>query len=80
MSTTLTQLQHATAPDPVHWHNDVLALPEAFKLESGQVLRNGQLAWQCVGPGNAPLIVVLGGISADQHCCAADGSGWWQSQ
>lgn len=56
-----------------------LALPATFVLESGAVLENATLAWRCVGPANAPLIVVLGGISA-HRACSADGRGWWEAQ
>lgn len=65
---------------PPPWRDGVLPLPEAFLLDSGEVLCGGRLAWQCVGPAQAPLVVVLGGISAHARCCAADGSGWWESQ
>ena len=80
MSANQIQLRQVAPRDSDQWRDGLLALPEAFVLESGQVLRNGHLAWQCVGPESAPLIVVLGGISADRRCCAADGSGWWQNQ
>lgn len=62
------------------WSGGVLPLPEPFRLESGEALSGGRLAWQCAGPAHAPLIVVLGGISAHARACAADGSGWWESQ
>ncbi len=50
--------------------NGVLTLPDPFVLESGEALRGAKLAWECVGPANAPLIVVLGGISAHRRCDA----------
>ena len=55
--------------------NGVLTLPDPFVLESGEALHGAKLAWECVGPANAPLIVVLGGISAHRRCDA-----WWQAQ
>jgi homoserine O-acetyltransferase len=58
----------------------VLALPAPFRLESGQSLERAQLAWQCAGPARAPLVIVLGGISAHARCCTADGRGWWEAQ
>jgi homoserine O-acetyltransferase len=58
----------------------MLTLPEPFRLESGETLERAQLAWQCVGPEDAPLIVVLGGISAHARCCAPGGDGWWEGQ
>lgn len=57
-----------------------LALPDPFLLDSGESLRHAKLAWQCSGPADAPLVVVLGGISAHRRACAPDGRGWWQEQ
>ncbi len=77
------QQSRATAPiveSAVAWLQGELALPETYVLESGEVLRNAKLAWQCVGPAEAPLIVVLGGISAHRSVCAEDGRGWWEAQ
>jgi homoserine O-acetyltransferase len=62
------------------WQQGVLDLPQAFRLESGQVLQNARLAWQCAGPADAPLIIALGGISAHRRPCSAEGNGWWESQ
>ena len=31
------------------WQQGVLDLPQPFRLESGQVLENARLAWQCAG-------------------------------
>ena len=67
------------------WQQGELALRDNFVLESGATLRNAKLAWRCVGPAEAPLIVVLGGISAHRRVCAVEpentyGRGWWESQ
>jgi len=71
----------AAAPAPaVQWLEGELALPQSFVLESGAVLSNATLAWSCVGPADAPVIVVLGGISAHRRPVARDGKGWWESQ
>lgn len=72
--------QTESAPPLCQWTRGVLALPEPFRLESGEQLQRAQLAWQCVGPDAEPLVVVLGGISAHARCCAPDGDGWWESQ
>ncbi|MBS0556285.1 MAG: alpha/beta fold hydrolase [Proteobacteria bacterium] len=72
--------QTEVRPAPAQWGGGVLALPDPFRLESGESLNQAQLAWQCVGPEQAPLVIVLGGISAHARCCAADGSGWWEAQ
>jgi homoserine O-acetyltransferase len=63
----------------IEWQQGVLALPEPFVLESGENLHDGRLAWQCAGPAQAPLVIVLGGISAHRRVCAQDDHGWWQS-
>ena len=68
------------AADAIEWREGVLDLPAPFRLESGAVLDPARLAWQCVGPADAPLVVVLGGISAHRSVCRADGKGWWQEQ
>ena len=37
---------------------------------------------ELIGPADAPVIVALGGISADAHVCAHEGdarAGWWES-
>jgi homoserine O-acetyltransferase len=65
-------------PDVV-WQRGVLELPE-FRLDSGAILADARLAWECVGPAGAPLIIALGGISAHRGACAADGRGWWEAQ
>ena len=68
------------ADERIEWQQGVLALPERFALESGEHLHAARLAWQCVGPAQAPLVIVLGGISAHRRCCALDDRGWWQGQ
>ena len=79
LQTTEDSTSAASAPR-VQIQQGEMALPQAFLLESGATLANAKLAWQCVGPVDAPLIVVLGGISAHRRVCAEDGKGWWQAQ
>jgi homoserine O-acetyltransferase len=62
------------------WPQGVLDLPQPFRLDSGEVLANARLAWQCAGPADAPLVIALGGISAHRRLCSADGKGWWEAQ
>ena len=64
----------------VEWREGVLELPQPFRLDCGRVLDDARLAWQCVGPADAPLVIALGGISAHKRACAADGKGWWEEQ
>lgn len=53
---------------------DVLRL-RRFNLACGLQLDNAPLAWQSWGPSNAPVIIVLGGISAGRDIGA-----WWSAQ
>ena len=42
-----------------------------------------RLRYEAVGPEEAPVLFVAGGISADRHVIASDGfadAGWWQAQ
>ncbi len=80
MSAIPLAVPDTTEEAPICRHDDVLALPAEFVLESGEILRNGRLAWHCEGPESAPLVIVLGGISAHRWFCQPDGRGWWQSQ
>lgn len=52
----------------------VLRLPP-FALYSGERLDGGELAWQAWGPREAPVAIVLGGISAGR-----DVGTWWEAQ
>jgi len=70
----------ATPGAGVVWYSGVLDLPQPFRLDCGAILADAHLAWQCVGPADAPLVVALGGISAHRRACSADGRGWWQQQ
>jgi homoserine O-acetyltransferase len=71
--------REAAAP-AVQWLEGEFALPQPFVLESGATLDHARLAWTCTGPEDAPVIVVLGGISAHRRPVARDGRGWWESQ
>lgn len=55
-------------------------LPARFPLDHGGDLVGGVLAYERQGPRGAPLVVVLGGISAGRHVAAHAGdpaAGWW---
>lgn len=44
---------------------------------------NLKIRWESIGPVDAPVILVQGGISANRHVCASTQfpeSGWWQAQ
>src|SRR5690606_33231884 len=45
--------------------------------------RRVRIAWECIGPQEAPVLVVQGGISATRHALASAAhpeSGWWEAQ
>jgi homoserine O-acetyltransferase/O-succinyltransferase len=56
-------------------------LPATFALDCGRRLAGGVLAFERQGPEGAPVIAVLGGISAGRHPSAhagVAGPGWWE--
>ncbi len=52
--------------------------PGAFRLHHGGVLDGVRVAWRIVGPDDAPVVAVLGGISAHRRVVAED-QGWWST-
>jgi homoserine O-acetyltransferase len=55
-------------------------LPNDFISESGSQLAGCEVKARLVGPKNAPVILTLGGISANRHACpkaSENISGWW---
>ncbi len=56
-------------------HDGVLKLPHPYRLHHGDELADAHIAFRLVGPQHAPVIAVLGGISAHRIVCGADG--WW---
>ncbi|HLQ36345.1 MAG TPA: homoserine O-succinyltransferase [Planctomycetota bacterium] len=56
-------------------------LPLALPLRRGGELRSAVLAFERQGPPDAPVVLVLGGISAGAHVSAhlqVRGPGWWE--
>ncbi|HEX6810998.1 MAG TPA: homoserine O-succinyltransferase [Planctomycetota bacterium] len=56
-------------------------LPARFPLARGKALEGAVLAFERQGPAHAPVVVVLGGISAGRHVsahAAVPGPGWWE--
>jgi len=74
------QFESTSLDAGIRWRTGVLDLPDPFRLEGGESLHRARIAWQCVGPDEAPLVVVLGGISAHARACARDGRGWFEAQ
>ncbi len=55
--------------------DEVLKLPVPWRLHYGDVLPDAHIAFRLIGPKDAPLVAVLGGISAHRGVCGKDG--WW---
>ena len=55
--------------------DEVLALPAPWRLRYGDELPDAHVAFRLVGPADAPLVAVLGGISA--HRVVSGQEGWW---
>ncbi|HVS62017.1 MAG TPA: homoserine O-succinyltransferase [Thermoanaerobaculia bacterium] len=55
-------------------------LPSATLLARGGCLEQAELAYELCGPEDAPVVAVLGGISAHRHVtatCSNTAPGWW---
>lgn len=55
--------------------DSVLELPEPWRLHHGDLLGMPHVAFRIVGPNDAPVVAVLGGISAHRFLVGPDG--WW---
>ena len=53
-------------------------LPQPLPLHFGGSLENVQVAWRLDGAAQAPVVLVLGGISAGRHVVESDRPGWWR--
>ena len=64
---------------PHEFADDVLHLSGGLNLSLGGRLPTVELAWRMIGPAGAPVVAVLGGISADRRVCASSGDekAWW---
>ena len=63
-----------SATDPMV-RDEVLALPAPWRLHYGDELADARIAFRLVGPADAPVVAVLGGISA--HRVVNGEEGWW---
>jgi homoserine O-acetyltransferase/O-succinyltransferase len=57
--------------------DETLGLPQPFGLAFGDELPDPRMAFRLAGPEHAPVIAVLGGISAHRVVAGAGGEGWW---
>lgn len=75
-----TAARSSAEPDaPVaslHAREGVAEWAGPWPLHHGGALPSLRLAWRLVGPDDAPVVAVLGGISAHRRVAAED-AGWW---
>lgn len=67
-------------PEGYEWREDVLALAGPFNLHFGGRLGRIEVAFRLAGARQAPVVAVLGGISAgrDVFSLRPDVPGWWE--
>ncbi|MCH9690750.1 MAG: alpha/beta fold hydrolase [Gammaproteobacteria bacterium] len=59
-----------------------LTIPEPFRLGCGESLKSVRVAMRMCGRPSAPVVIVLGGISANRVpviSTLTEGQGWWQA-
>jgi homoserine O-acetyltransferase len=59
-------------------HEGIAEWPGPFELHHGGRLDDVRIAWRLLGPEDAPVVAVLGGISAHRRVAAED-DGWWSA-
>jgi homoserine O-acetyltransferase/O-succinyltransferase len=64
------------ADDSLKPLDDTLRLPAGFKLHYGDDLPNAHIAFRIAGPHGAPIVAVLGGMSA-HRVVSGKQEGWW---
>ncbi len=57
--------------------DDTLTLPAPWRLHYGDHLQAPCIAYRLLGPKDAPVVAVLGGISAHRVVESSAGKGWW---
>jgi homoserine O-acetyltransferase/O-succinyltransferase len=68
--------QSHTAAPAREVREGILEVPGEITLHHGGRLEGVRIAWRLVGPANAPVVCVLGGISAHRRAGHADDA-WW---
>jgi homoserine O-acetyltransferase len=74
-------LPEATAvPTTYEWRDAVHVLPGGLDLRFGGRLERVEVAWRLAGARGAPVVAVLGGISAGRNVFSLDAAvpGWWE--
>jgi homoserine O-acetyltransferase len=66
--------------NPIVVEEGLLRLQEPLGLHFGGALNDVQIAWRLAGSKDAPVVAVLGGISAGRRVYAASAAeqGWWK--
>jgi homoserine O-acetyltransferase len=67
---------NASQPGDTSAGDAVLGLRTPWRLHYGDLLESPRVSYRLVGPPGAPVIAVLGGISAHRHVTGAHG--WWR--
>ena len=72
----------APRPGNLILQDGTVTLPEGLSLRLGGRITPCRVAYRLIGAEAAPIVAVLGGISADRRACAAPGTdeppGWWE--
>ena len=71
----------STAQSAVRVEDGLVPLPSELRLEHGGRVLDGHIAYRLFGVPGAPVVAVLGGISADRVVAAQEGDvgrGWWE--
>jgi homoserine O-acetyltransferase len=74
-------LPESTAvPSTYEWRDAVHALPGGFDLHFGGRVERVEVAYRLAGAQGAPVVAVLGGISAGRNVYSLDAAapGWWE--
>lgn len=67
-----------SAPAGLSAHDHHIALPDGWTCASGERLGDTGVRARLIGPNAAPVVLVMGGISADRFADHTEaGKGWW---
>jgi homoserine O-acetyltransferase len=72
--------ESSAVPSSCEWRDAVLALPGGLDLQFGGRIEPVEVAWRLAGARDAPVVAVLGGISAGRNVFSLDAAapGWWE--
>lgn len=66
------------ASEPALVRDGIATMDEGLSLQNGGRLEDVEIAWRLAGPVDAPVVAVLGGISATRAVVGeCGGPGWW---